>query len=181
MKYVALLRGVNVGGNSMVKMADLKAGLENNGFNSVKTYINSGNIIFEQSNNNVRELELIVESILRQDFGIANKVVIVNQEDYARIIARIPSHWLQTTALRCNVIFLRHEIDSPSILKNLQPKPEIEEVYYAPGALLWAANTSDLTKSTMIKLAKTEIYKNMTVRNLNTTLKISQLFDADSN
>ena len=46
-KYIALLRGINVGGNNMIKMADLKAAFERRGFQRVSTYINSGNVLFD--------------------------------------------------------------------------------------------------------------------------------------
>ena len=56
MKYVALLRGINVGGNNKVSMTELKTCLEEAGFENVSTYINSGNVLFESEANDAVKL-----------------------------------------------------------------------------------------------------------------------------
>ena len=62
--FVALLRGVNVGGNNMIKMSSLKASFENLGFTEVSTYINSGNIIFKSRETDARKLERQIEQMI---------------------------------------------------------------------------------------------------------------------
>ena len=87
--------------------------------------------------------------------------------------------WRYETAssakLRCNGVFLAREIDRPSLVAELEPKDGIEEVVYVKGTLLWAAKVASLTKSSMVKLSRRPEYKQMTVRNLNTTLKLRNL------
>jgi uncharacterized protein (DUF1697 family) len=73
------------------------------------------------------------------------------------------------------VIFLHHTIDSENVLKDLGPKPEIEEVVYRPGTLLWSAQVSQITRTTMLKLSARKTFQYMTVRNLNTTKKLYEL------
>jgi uncharacterized protein (DUF1697 family) len=70
---------------------------------------------------------------------------------------------------------LRHTIDSKDILKDLKPKEGIEDVVYKSGALLWSAYVKTLTRSSMLKVASAAIYKDMTIRNLNTTKKLYEL------
>ncbi len=65
--FVALLRGVNVGGNNIVNMKSLKASFENLGFKGVSTYINSGNILFRAKQSDARKLERKIEQMLRAD------------------------------------------------------------------------------------------------------------------
>jgi uncharacterized protein (DUF1697 family) len=66
-------------------------------------------------------------------------------------------------------------VKNKNILANLHPKPEIEELHYHPGVLFWSAKTSDLTKTGMLKINKAAIYKEMTIRGINTTRKIYEI------
>jgi uncharacterized protein (DUF1697 family) len=170
--YVALLRGINVGGNAIISMAKLKESFESLGYQNVKTYINSGNIIFNHSSKDTVELESQIEKMIVKDFSLQVRVVVRSLEQYEKLIDSIPNNWRDDNEYKKNVIFLTHKIDNADILKDLHPKPGIEEVQYHPGVVFWAAKTSDLTKSNMIKLSKSALYKEMTVRNLNTTRKI---------
>lgn len=66
--YIALLRGINVGGHKVIKMADLKQMFESIGLKQVKTYIQSGNIVFE-SDENIRFLKERIQSEIKITFG----------------------------------------------------------------------------------------------------------------
>jgi len=173
--YSAFLRGINVGGNALVKMGDLKARFEEMGFLHVRTYINSGNVIFESSADSSRELEAVIEKMLAQTYPFQPKVVVRSYEEMERLNKAIPADWGTDPKRRFNVMFLKDSIDSKAILKGLGPKKGIEEVAYHPGALLWSAQTSDLTKTAMVKLSSRDIYQEMTVRNVNTTRKVFEL------
>lgn len=176
--YVALLRGINVGGNSKVGMAELKSCFEELGFSNVKTYINSGNVIF-CSDTDAKKLADQIEPALQVSFKLPISVVVKDIAQMAKIIAAIPKRWLHDMSLRRNVMFLRPGIDKPGILGGLKPhRPEIEEVLYVSGALLWAAKISELTHADMVKLIASPLYKEMTIRNLNTTLKVYDLMQS---
>jgi uncharacterized protein (DUF1697 family) len=172
--YVALLRGINVGGNGIISMKDLKVGFEKAGFKNVVTYINSGNVVFQSSEKDPRKVEKKIETMLAKEYDFVCKVVVRNQAEIEKLLKSVPKSW-KNTDRKCNVIFLRHAIDSKDILKGLSTKSDIEEVVYKPGVLFWSALTGDLGQSTMIKLSSKPIYKEMTVRNLNTTKKIFEL------
>ena len=176
--YVAFLRGINVGGNTLVSMAELKKCFAALGFENVKTYINSGNVIFAAKATDPRKLEIRIEKALTESFSYSIAVVVLSYFEMEQVIAHIPKSWETNTEQRFNVIFLRYTIDKPEILDELKPKPGIEELYYHPGVLFWSAHTSDLTQSNMVKLAKSKLYKEMTVRNLNTTKKIWELMNS---
>jgi uncharacterized protein (DUF1697 family) len=178
--YVALLRGINVGGNSPVSMAELKLCLEELGHSDVKTFINSGNVIFKTRSTNQRALETEIEETLDARFSQPIRVMVRSFEEMQRLIRSIPKNWLTSSDQRCNVIFLHHSIDSPEILENFQPKPGIEELHYHPGVLFWSAKSSDLTKSGMLKVNRMPIYQFMTVRGLNTTQKLYDLMSEAS-
>ncbi len=173
--YVALLRGVNVGGNGIVSMKALKASFEKAGFADVTTYINSGNVIFKVAEKDARKLEQKIEKILVSQYKLPSKVIVRSFVEFSRLIKSLPTSWTDDKKWKYNVIFLRQVIDSKDTLKGLDPKKGIEEAIYYPGTLLWRAKTSDLTKSSMLKINRQKIYQDMTVRNLNTTKKLFEL------
>ena len=173
--FVALLRGVNVGGKNMISMSSLKGSFERMGFRDVSTYINSGNILFKAKEGDARKLERKIERMLSREFKLECKVVVRSYSEMANLVENLPAGWIGDNRWKYNVIFLRHPIDSENVLEGLKPKSDIEQIVYRPGALLWSARTSDLTRATMLKLPNQEIYQDMTVRNLNTTKKLYEL------
>jgi uncharacterized protein (DUF1697 family) len=110
--YVALLRGINVGGNNMIRMSSLKASFEQMGFTDVSTYINSGNIIFKTKEDDARRLESDIEKMLRKEYELDCKVVVRSFAEIATLIKSLPKIWNSDTDWKYNVIFLRHSIDS---------------------------------------------------------------------
>lgn len=173
--FVALLRGVNVGGKNMIRMSALKASFEGLGFEDVTTYINSGNIIFKAKEGDARKLERKVEAMLSSEYGLECKVVVRSFSEMAELVEGLPEDWGGDEGWKHDVIFLRHSIDSRNILDGLHPRSGIEQVVYRPGTLLWSARVSDLTRTSMVKLPSRKVYQDMTVRNLNTTRKLYEL------
>lgn len=175
--YVALLRGVNVGGNNIVSMKALKDNFEALGFQDVRTYINSGNILFRAAENDPRKIESRIDAMLSGTFGLNGKTVVRSRAEMERLVKTIRDTWTGDPAWKYNVIFLRHTIDSKRVLDGADPKPEIERVVYCPGTLLWSARVDALTRTAMLKLGSTALYKEMTVRNVNTTTKLLSLME----
>jgi uncharacterized protein (DUF1697 family) len=181
--FVALLRGVNVGGNNMISMSALKKSFEAIGFTHVSTYINSGNIIFNAKDDDARKLERQIERMLAKDYQLDSKVVVRSLSEMEKLVQGLPRNWDGDSNWRYNVIFLRHTIDSEEILAELPANDEIEEVVYRPGTVLWSAHVDRISKSKMVKLSSRKIFQDMTVRNLNTTKKLYELMKkvAESN
>jgi uncharacterized protein (DUF1697 family) len=173
--FVALLRGVNVGGNNMISMSSLKESFEELGFKSVTTYINSGNIIFKTNENDARKLEKKIEQMLSKDYQLDSKVVIRSLPEMEKLLKSLPSSWGDDSSWRYNVIFLRHTIDSEKILDDLPAKNDIEEIVYRPGTLLWSGQVAEINRTNMQKLSSRKVFQDMTVRNLNTTKKLRDL------
>jgi uncharacterized protein (DUF1697 family) len=173
--FVALLRGVNVGGNNMISMKALKGSFEELGFSKVSTYINSGNIIFKTKEKDPRKLEKKIEQMLARDYDLNSKVVVRSLTEMETLVENLPRSWTGDGSRKYNVIFLRHTIDSEDILAELPSKNDIEEIVYRPGALLWSAQVTELSRTNMLKLSSRKIFNDMTVRNLNTTKKLYEL------
>jgi uncharacterized protein (DUF1697 family) len=173
-KYVALLRGINVGGKTLIKMADLKKCVERLGFDDVSTYIASGNVFFESGERSTAKLETKIERALEQRFRRPVKVIVLNRTAYSRITKAIPKAWLRDASVRANVAFVGHGIDAKRVVRELEPDPAIEEVIAINGAILWATKRDALNRSVMRELIGGAAYKELTVRNLNTTLKLQE-------
>src|ERR1044072_1753543 len=117
--FVALLRGVNVGGNNMISMKSLKESFARMGFNSVSTYINSGNLIFQSREDDLRKLEKKIEQMLSKEYQLDPKVVVRSLAEMEKLVNALPESWAADNIWRYNVIFLRHSIDSEKILDEL--------------------------------------------------------------
>ncbi|MDR1504030.1 MAG: DUF1697 domain-containing protein [Prevotella sp.] len=89
MIYIALLRGINVGGKNIIKMAELKKVFENMGFHSVQSYIQSGNVLFI-SDKGEEQLRIEIEAIIEDTFGFPVVVILRTLEELEAIIADCP-------------------------------------------------------------------------------------------
>lgn len=174
MTYVALLRGINVGGNRKVDMKQLEAVFERAGMSDVRTYINSGNVVF-CSDAHRPDLVPTLESAIERGFGFPVRVMLRDAEQIAATVSAIPSDWAHGPDARCDVVFLGDDVDDPDILDALPARPNIDDVRYVPGALLWRVERSKLTRTGMTKIVGTPLYGSITVRNCNTARKLHEL------
>jgi uncharacterized protein (DUF1697 family) len=102
---------------------------------------------------------------------------VLGRAAYGRIVKSIPKSWIGDATLRANVAFVRRGTDARQVVRELQPDRAIEEVEAVDGAILWATRRDALNRSVMRKLIGGAAYKELTVRNLNTTLKLHELLD----
>lgn len=178
MVYIALLRGINVGGKNKIDMKFLKQTFEKVEMNDVVTHINTGNIIFSNKGQSKTELSRILEEAIWYDFGLQIKVVVRSVDEVKRIINAIPDTWKNDKDMKSDVMFLWDEIDDESVIENLVIKPNIDTVKYVPGAILWSVDKKNVTKSGMSRIVGSKLYKQVTVRNVNTARKIYELMKA---
>lgn len=177
MIYVALLRGINVGGNAKVEMSKLKLLFEELGFTNVKTYINSGNVVFSDNKNQESKLVEIIEAAIEKTFSFNVSVIVRDIKSIKALNKSIPNDWLNNSEVRTDVIFLWDDIDTPDILNQIKYKPELENVVYFHGAIIWNIARKNVTKGSETKLITTPFYKKMTIRNINTVRKLLVLMD----
>lgn len=174
-KYVALLRGINVGGNNKIEMSKLKKTFENLGFEKVSTYINSGNVIFETTNKDITDLTKKIESQIKQDFELTIKVLLIDLKSIQKICDSVPKNWENNTDQRTDVLFLWKDYNKKSSLELIKTNSTVDNLIYIDGAIVWNIKRSNLNKSGLKKFIGTELYKNMTARNINTTRKLREL------
>jgi uncharacterized protein (DUF1697 family) len=174
MRYVALLRGINVGGKSLIRMAALRECVEGLGLDDVTTYIASGNVFFRSRERDPARLDTLLEQAIERHFALPVRVVVRSAREITRIAAGIPEAWIGVPELRVTVGFVLRGAGAGSIARLLTPKEGIDQLVTLPGALAWATRRDALTR-TGLRLVGTAPYKQMTLRNLNTTLKLAEL------
>lgn len=112
MKYVAFLRGINVGGKNKVKMETLREVCSSLGFENVKTYINSGNVIFETAKKSDKKLAAQIESAIEKEFALKIKVMMRTFEEIKDIIKKNPFDGQFENEKDLHVFFLDEELPS---------------------------------------------------------------------
>lgn len=181
MKYVALLRGINVGGNAAVSMAELRDCFEKLGYSHVLTYINSGNVIFESDEKDLVRLTNHIEKGLEKRFKMPLRIVVVSHPRLKRIVEEAPTSWKKGKDLRCYISFMISPTTVDDAAGEIEVKEGVDFLDKGKGVLYMGTTLSGLTKSGFVKLIQKKIYKEMTMRNFNTIMKILALMNAKKN
>ena len=130
MKYIAMLRGINVSGQKMIKMPELKKVFENLEFENVVTYIQSGNVVFDYKKTNETKLKGTIEKEIKNNFGYDVSVIIRTHEELKKIISKNPFIKLAEDENKLYFIFLNNEPDKERLEKliSLDFSPEKFEI-----------------------------------------------------
>ena len=178
MKYVALLRGINVGGKKLMKMAAVRECLEGRGFQHVTTYIQSGNVLFESNKSDVAGLTAALEKAFSATFGHKVPVFLRSHAQLKKIVTKAPAAWKTgQRALRQNVAFLRPPLTATRALAEIDPKPGVDSVDAGDGVVYMSTVISRLTQSRLPKIVGTPIYADITIRSYSTCQKILALME----
>jgi uncharacterized protein (DUF1697 family) len=111
----------------------------------------------------------------------STKVLIRSLDEMREVMQSLPASWANHQQMKSDVLFLWEEIDSPSIVQQLPIKPGVGTVIYVPGAILWSVDRANSGKSGMSKISGTNMYQNITIRNVNTVRKIYALMQESEN
>ncbi len=179
--YLALLRGVNVGGKTMLSMAELKTSLSAAGFTNVRTYINSGNVIFEASGqSDCLQLGRHISDHIRQTFKLEVAAVVFSAARWRQVVADAPKDWGKNTSWKHNVLVLLPPYELKQIVAEIgELKSGIETMNSGDGVLYQSLSWAAFSRTTGGKLAAKPAYKRMTVRNYNTSVKLAGLLAND--
>lgn len=175
MKYVLLLRGINVGGKNKVAMSDLKDMISKLGYENVITYINSGNIIFDANDN--KEIVKVKISHMLETFPFSINKVILTQEEYLEEISNLPEWWSEEL-FRRDVLFYSDKVDYSVMKERIKMMPlNNEMVHFGKRAVFWGkCNEKNYLSTSYHKLLmKESFYKSITIRNARTFEKIIEL------
>lgn len=176
-RYIALLRGVNVGGKNKVSMQELKTSLNENGFENVVTYINSGNVIFDSDSSDCGALQRIFNGIILSKFAIDVPVCVISIDDLENSLKNAPSWWGSDADSKHNAIFIIPPASAEEVIQKVgKIKSEFEKVYNHGNVIFWSAPVATFSKTSWSKIPSNPlVYNNITVRNSNTTKKLLEL------
>ena len=177
MIYVALLRGINVGGNNKVAMPMLAKLFLSLGFTDVRTYINSGNVIFSAPACDEALLAQTIEQAIEKSFGFPVRTIVRTETHIATICAQVPKKWQNNTEQKTDVLFLWDAYDSEKTRALIQTTPGVDELIYIAkaGVILWHVDRANYAKSGMHSFVGSAVYIHMTARNINTVRKLDTL------
>ncbi len=179
-KYIALLRGINVGGKNKVSMPILKKTFEDIGFSNVSTYINSGNVLFSSEIVEKKELTHLCKTAISETFLLDIPVAIISHSELSAALVSAPEWWDadSETEIVHNAIFLIPPITVEDVFKSVgDAKEEYEKVAFFENVIFWSAPKETFSKTRWSKVASTSIYSYLTIRNSNTAKKLLQLCD----
>jgi uncharacterized protein (DUF1697 family) len=176
--YAALLRGINVGGNNLIRMPALKACFEAERLRDVATYIQSGNVLFTAERSSQQALTARIEKALSRTFAYESRVVVRSFEQMQTVVQRAPKEFgEQPGAHRYDVIFLKHPLTVDEALHSVTAKPGVDRVFAGEEVLYFSRLIARATESQLSRIVGKPAYQNMTIRNWNTTRKLLQLME----
>lgn len=171
-----LLRGINVGGKNRVSMAELRARLQEQGFEDVRTYINSGNVLL-RSELDAEAIGPQVEALLHRSFELDPlvRVLVLTAEQLAAIVEQKPEGFGERPDEHHSDAIFLIGIDADQALSVFSPRDGVDRVWPGDGVIYSQRVSALRTRSRLGKIAGTPEYKAMTIRNWNTTTKLLSL------
>lgn len=182
MEYVALLRGINVGGNNKVVMSELRAQIAAAGFGHVRTYINSGNLLFEAEDQASHEdIAQAVEDILARHYDFPIRLALLTAQDYLAQLDELPDWWHGEVARR-DALFYTRGLDRHHVREHIEAMELGDEaVYFGEHAVFWGKfdEKSFLKTAYHKRLLREDFYRQVTIRSGSTIEKIAALLSQD--
>jgi uncharacterized protein (DUF1697 family) len=175
-QFVALLRGINVGGNNLIRMAELKLCFERQGLTNVATYIQSGNVLFEAADPNGPTLASQLEDAIAYSFGYRSWLALRSYRQMERIVEQAPEGFgKDPNTYRYNAMFLRTGVTSSEAIESVQTRADVDEAWAGDGVLYFSYLINRASQSYISRIVGSPIYRTMTIRNWNTTIKLLSL------
>lgn len=174
--YISLLRGINVSGQKIIKMELLRKMFENLGFENIRTYIQSGNVVFSSNEEDISKLEKIIRKEIEKEFGFDVHIKILIPEELQSALSRNP--FLNDESLDSKHHYFAFLDKDPAdenweILKNIQLSGEKMELN---GKVLFVHYPSGAGKTKLTNnLIENKLKVNSTMRNLNTSRKLLEM------
>ena len=178
MKYIALLRGINISGKNKISMPELKKLLEENNYQNVSTYLNSGNIIFECNIDNKETIMDNIHTLIKTKFILDIPVYITTDKELENILNNSPKWWGSTNKeIYDNLIFIIPPTKYEEVYNTIgSPKEGLEQIEEYNNCIFWSFDLNNYRKSNWwVKTASTNIKDKITIRTANTMRKILEI------
>ncbi|SKC45820.1 DUF1697 domain-containing protein [Krasilnikoviella flava] len=174
---VALLRGINVGGNHPIAMSDLAACFRDGGHGAVRTALQSGNVLLAADPASGPELEDAIERMLAARFGFAVPTLVRSRDELAATVAAAPPDH-GSGALRSEVLFLKHPLTATEVLDRMPAlRDGVDAVAPGPGAVYFSRVAAQARRTRITRLMALPVFRQMTVRTWRTTTCLLALLD----
>jgi uncharacterized protein (DUF1697 family) len=176
--YLALLRGINVGGNNIIPMAELRACFTEMGATDIATYIQSGNVLFDGGRDGEDEWRPRIERALSERFGYEATVVVRTDSELRSIVANAPAGFgTDPDTYRSDVIFLFDRRAGPQVIEEVSPRDGVDSATVGDGVVYFERLTARATQSRLSRIVGRPIYKQVTIRNWRTTTTLLAMLD----
>jgi uncharacterized protein (DUF1697 family) len=177
-RYVALLRGINVGGKNLLKMTALRACFEKDGFQDVATYIQSGNVLFTSAGSERQRLARRIEDLLAATFTYRASVVLRTRKHMQDIVGNAPDGFgAHPAKYRYDVIFLKDPLTAATAMKSVLTRQGVDQARAGVGVVYFSRLISKASQSRLSRLVSLPIYQSMTIRNWNTTTTLLRMME----
>jgi len=144
----------------------------------VRTYIQSGNVLFESTGTRPPALARRIEAMLSEAFDYRASVVLRSHRQMRSVVARAPDGFgSEPKKYRYDVVFLKAPLKAPSAIKTVPTREGVDRAWPGAGVLYFSRLIRQASKSHLSKLVAMPIYQQMTIRNWNTTTKLLSLMD----
>jgi uncharacterized protein (DUF1697 family) len=176
-RYVALLRGINVGGNNLIGMEALAAAFRAAGYDDVRTHLQSGNALFTSASRSGTRLESAIETVLQERFGTHVPVIVRSRDALMETIEAAPADH-GSADLRSDVYFLKHPLTAAEVMEQMPAlRDGVDSVAPGPGAIYFSRTVAQATKTRITRLYALPVFKRITVRSWRTTTRLLDLLD----
>ena len=177
-RYVALLRGINISGKNKLSMAELKKGFEKLAFEEVKTYLNSGNVIFSSDEDDTKKFTNQIEVMIKEQFELDISVFVISSEALEDILKNAPDWWgNDNKEIYDNLIFIISPAKFSDVYNEIgEPKKELEKIENYKEVIFWSFSRKDYQKTNWwSRTASSNINTQLTIRTANTIRKIANM------
>ena len=178
-RYIALLRGINVGKAKRVPMADLRALMEALGFTGVRTLLNSGNAVFDAKGGTAASLAKQLKAAIREKTGVDCEVIVKTASELAGAIAEHPLRRHAEDDARMQVMFVQ-EASALAELKPLEADDWAPEAFAVGRHAAWLWCASGIIESRVAKAVGKVLKQRGTSRNWATVEKLQAMAAADA-
>jgi len=174
--YIALLRGINVGGKNIIKMELLRQVFVDMGFSDVKTYIQSGNVIFGTLESDKLKITDKIENQLQKTFSAEIKTLVLSADDLTETVKNAPENFgAEPEKFRYDVWFLLPPTTVNDVVSNIRTREGVDFLQTGKNVIYTSRLTNQMSKSYFSKIIKMQVFKNITIRNWNTTKTLLEL------
>ena len=174
MKYIILLRGINISGKNKISMSELKKVLEENNYKNVSTYLNSGNVILE-SESSKEDISKNIYNIIKDTFNLDIPVFVTTSTELEDVLNNSPKWWANDSKEKYdNLICIIPPTKYEEVYSEIgEPKENIDQIKEYNNYIFWSFDLKNYRKSTWwIKTASTDIKDKITIRTANTIKKL---------